>query len=89
LLAEARTACERLVQAEPQAAAAHALLGVIQMATGNTDAAATAFRRALYLDPNHAEALSHMILVCDRRGEAAQAASLRRRLARAAQEGPA
>jgi chemotaxis protein methyltransferase WspC len=89
LLAEARAACERLVQAEPQTPAAHALLGVIQMATGNTDAAAAAFRSALYLEPNHAEALSHMILVCDRRGDAAQAASLRRRLACAEQEGTA
>lgn len=62
------------------------LLGVIELARGRPDAAARAFRRALYLDPDHPEALSHMIVLCDHRGETAQADALRRRLVRVERE---
>jgi len=80
-LAEARAACERAVAAAPSASL-FSLLGALDLAGDSPDAAAEAFRRALYLDPDHREALTHMIVLCERRGEAAQAAGLRRRLAR-------
>ena len=85
-LDEARLACERMLKDAPASAALHALLGMIELAQGRADAAAEAFRRALYLEPNHEEALSHMIVISDRKGNAAQAAALRRRLARLARE---
>jgi chemotaxis protein methyltransferase WspC len=65
------------------------LLGIIELARGRSDAAGNAFRKALYLDPDHPEALSHMIVLCEQRGETARAAALRRRLARVEREGGA
>jgi chemotaxis protein methyltransferase WspC len=80
-LSEAKAVCEALT-AGPGAADAFALLGVVLQAEGKADAAADAFRKALYLAPDHAEALAHLVVLADRRGDAAQAAALRRRLAR-------
>jgi chemotaxis protein methyltransferase WspC len=85
-LDDARLACERMLKDAPASAAVHALLGTIELAQGLAEAAAEAFRRALYLEPNHEEALSHMIVISDRKGNAAQAAALRRRLARLSRE---
>jgi chemotaxis protein methyltransferase WspC len=62
------------------------LLGIIELARGRAEAAGRAFRKALYLEPDHPEALSHMILLCERRGESARADALRRRLARVERE---
>ncbi|HEX4610774.1 MAG TPA: CheR family methyltransferase [Urbifossiella sp.] len=80
-LAEARAVCERAVRAGPTAEW-YSLLGVLELATGRVPAAEVAFRRALYLDPDHREALTHLAVLCDRRGEPGPAAGLRRRLAR-------
>jgi chemotaxis protein methyltransferase WspC len=66
-----------------------ALVGIIELARGRPDAAGNAFRKALYLDPDHPEALSHMIVLCEQRGETARAAALRRRLGRVEREGGA
>jgi chemotaxis protein methyltransferase WspC len=86
-LVEARTACERSIREAGGATAdAYTLLGTIHLAEGHSDEAADAFRRALYLDPDHAEAISHMIVICDRKGNATQAAALRRRLLRQPRE---
>ena len=87
-LAEARAAGERAVAASPSADLL-GLLGVIELAAGRSDAAAEAFRKALYLDPDHAEALEHMVVLAERRGEPAQAAGFRRRLARLERGAPA
>lgn len=62
------------------------LLGIIELARGRSEAASRAFRKALYLEPDHPEALSHMILLCEQRGESARADALRRRLARVERE---
>ena len=88
-LSDAAAACETFLAAAPQSADGHALLGVLLLARGETESAADALRKALYLDPANTEALGHMILVCDRRGDAAQAAALRARLDRRTRpEGP-
>lgn len=76
----ARAACE----AAPNTAARFSLLGVIHLAAGRGDDATDAFRKALYLNPDDPEALTHMAVLCEQRGEADQAASLRRRLAKGA-----
>lgn len=78
MLDAARAACE----AAPNTAARFSLLGVIHLAAGRADAATDAFRKALYLNPNDSEALTHMAVLCEQRGEADQAATLRRRLAK-------
>jgi chemotaxis protein methyltransferase WspC len=61
---------------------AFSLLGVIQQARGDRAAAVAAFRKALYLDPAHREALTHAMLLADQQGDARRAAVLRERLAR-------
>lgn len=77
-LAAARLACE----ASPPTAARFSLLGVIHLAAGCENDAAVAFRKALYLDPNEPEALTHLIVLSERRGDTSQATALRRRLER-------
>ncbi|MDY3551717.1 CheR family methyltransferase [Gemmata sp. JC717] len=81
-LGDARAVCEALLRTAPGDADALALLGVVQLATGNTDAAYDAFGKALYLDPDHREAVTHMITLCERRGQTARADALRKRLAK-------
>jgi chemotaxis protein methyltransferase WspC len=82
-LTEARAACARLLEEQPSTAEVYSLLGIIHQAEGQMDRAVEAFRKALYLEPDYPEALSHMIVLCDRRGDAAQARALRKRLERA------
>lgn len=85
-LAEARVACERILPTSAGNADLHSLIGVIHQAEGRLAEAADAFRRALYLNPDHPEALEHMILISEMRGDASQAAALRRRLVRIADQ---
>ncbi len=80
-LADARVECEQALASAPSADG-YALLGVIQQAAGNLDAAAEAFRKALYLNPTHREALTHAELVSRTRGQTAAADAYRARLAR-------
>jgi chemotaxis protein methyltransferase WspC len=61
---------------------AFSLLGVIQQARGDRAAAGAAFRKALYLDPAHREALTYAMLLADQLSDAGRAAVLRERLAR-------
>ena len=81
-LAECRA---HLGRAGPSADA-YSLLGVIQQARGDRAAAADALRRALYLDPNHREALTHAMLLAAHGGDAGRAAALRERLTRSGGE---
>ena len=81
-LTEARKACEQACADNPGSADGYALLGAILQAEGNATAAGNAFRKALYLAPDHPDALSHLVVLAERRGDADQAAALRRRLAR-------
>jgi chemotaxis protein methyltransferase WspC len=78
----ARAICLESMAAEAPTANLFSLLGVIHLAAGRPDDATDAFRKALYLEPDHAEALMHMIGLCERRGDPDQAAGLRRRLKR-------
>lgn len=59
-----------------------ALLGTMQLSVGRLELARAAFNKVLYLEPNHEQALIQMAIVCDRLGQAAQAARFRRRAAR-------
>jgi chemotaxis protein methyltransferase WspC len=81
-LDEALAACQTYVNGTGPSADAYSLLGVIQQARGDRDGAAASFRKALYLDPEHREALTHAMLLSAQRGDAGQAALLRGRLKR-------
>jgi chemotaxis protein methyltransferase WspC len=59
---------------------AYSLLGVIHQARTETDEAINCFRKALYLEPAHAEALLHLMLLYQERGDRRAADRLRRRL---------
>lgn len=58
------------------------LLAVINEAAGDTAAAADCYRKALYLDPNHHEALTHLALLLERLGDGAGAKRTRDRARR-------
>ena len=81
-LAEAAALAVARLEAVPVDAPAHALLGIVRAAQGRDDEAGQHLRRALYLDPTHEEALIHLALVLERRGERAAAARLRDRARR-------
>lgn len=86
-LEQARRVCEELLLQNPTDADTLALLGVIHLALGHPDTAFNLFRKTLYLVPDHIDALSHMLALCERKGDRARAAVLRRRLQNAIREG--
>ena len=81
-LDQAVLACTDYVKHVPDSADGHFLLGVLQGAMGHPHAAETALRRAVYLRPDHPDALVHLALAHEARGDAAGAARLRARGAR-------
>jgi chemotaxis protein methyltransferase WspC len=84
-LTEAAQHCEDHIRTEAPSAAVFYLLGVIRDATNARAVAAEAYRKALYLDPNHYEALVHLALFHERQGDAAGARTLNERARRQAQ----
>jgi chemotaxis protein methyltransferase WspC len=87
-LDEAAERCENLLQRHSHQANAHYLLGLIREAAGNVQAAETMLRKAIYLDPNHYEALTHLGVICRQKGDDAGASRFQERAARAAQRHP-
>ena len=66
----------------PDSAQAYFMLGLLNE-HANADAAAAAYlRRAIYLDPEHYEALCHLALLTERAGHAREAEVFRQRAAR-------
>jgi chemotaxis protein methyltransferase WspC len=82
----AATLCERLLGEQELLADVHCLLGVVRQATGQSDEAERLFHKTLFLDPKHREALTHLLLLASRRGDAQGAANFRRRLTAAQEE---
>jgi chemotaxis protein methyltransferase WspC len=62
----------------------YSLLGIIHQARQDHQQATQSFRKALYLEPGHREALLHLMLLCQQQGDQKQAALLRKRLQRLA-----
>jgi len=82
-LAEAAKLCEAHLKQEGPTVNAYYLLGLVSDAASNHQRAAECYRKALYLEPNHAEALFHLALIMEREGHATEAEHLRRRARRA------
>jgi chemotaxis protein methyltransferase WspC len=81
-IADAVALCEQALTTAPSAEAYY-LLGVLSDATGERDRAADCFRRAVYLEPDHAYALAHLAIVLEQQGDPAGAQRLRGRAKRA------
>ena len=82
-LDEALRACTEHLQRVPDSAEGHFLLGVLHDALGHLELAVGSFRKVLYLDPAHREALLHLALKQEARGDGSGAALLRARARRA------
>lgn len=78
-LAEAATLCEDHIREHGPSAQAFYLMGLICSAEGRLYAADRCYRKALYLDQDHAEALMHLAVLLDEQGDARGAKLLRDR----------
>jgi chemotaxis protein methyltransferase WspC len=88
-LAEAaRIANEHLLRHGTSTAALQ-LLALIYDASGQHGEAQRCYRKVLYLDPNHLEALTHLIFMLEQQGDQQGAAQLRERAKRLQQRGAA
>ncbi|ATX82706.1 MCP methyltransferase, CheR-type [Mariprofundus ferrinatatus] len=81
-LDEARQQCEGYLKTQSGSAQAWFLMGLILDTQGEKERAKDGFRKALYLDPNHYEALVHLALLLDQGGELKAAEQLRARMQR-------
>jgi chemotaxis protein methyltransferase WspC len=75
----AREHCLSLLQRHPPSSDALFLLGQIEMASSRLAEAETCIRKALYLNPNHLDAIVQMALLAERRGAPQEAQRLRAR----------
>jgi len=82
-LDEAANLCEILLKQQTLQADAHYLLGLIREAAGNPDEAEKMFRKAVYLEPGHYEALAHLSVICRRQGDTGGAQRFHERATRA------
>lgn len=83
---EAATSCEEHLRRCGPSAAAFYLMGLVRDATGSHSNAATYYRKALYLDPNHYDAQIHLALLMEKLGDSAGAQVLRNRARRLEQK---
>ena len=79
---EATRLVERHIGRGSLDASAHFLLGIIQQAAGNRSEAEAELTKAIYLNPEHDEALFAMALLARRKGDVAAEAAYRRRAER-------
>ncbi|WP_144111338.1 CheR family methyltransferase [Paraburkholderia sp. BCC1886] len=82
-LAEAATALTAYLERHAPHADAFYLLGVLADAHGETNLARGHYRKALYLDPQHGEALAHLATLLELEGDRAGARLLLQRASRA------
>jgi len=88
-LAEAAAHCEAYLRQHGPSAEVFHLLGLLRDASGDAEDAAEQYRKALYLEPDHHEALIHLALLLRKRGDEAGAQRLQRRASRLHQGGGA
>ncbi len=86
-LSEALMACEVFLNENPVHAEAHFLMGLIHEALDDDEKAEAFFNRAIYLNPDHAEALNHMAFIKQKRGNRGGAERLRQRAQRISMRG--
>jgi chemotaxis protein methyltransferase WspC len=79
----AESHCREQLKGSSASAAAYCLLGVILQATGRLEEAQSQFERAVYLDPDHLESLTHLMLAARQAGASADADRYQRRVEKA------
>jgi chemotaxis protein methyltransferase WspC len=83
---EAGRACEAYLASQGPSAAAFYLRGLVSDAAGQADEAAGFYRKALYLDPVHHDAVVQLALLVEQQGRSAEAEVLWGRARRLARE---
>ena len=68
-LAEALQFCELKLRSQPASAETFHLMGLLHEAAGRVREAAEHYRKALYLDPQHLEALVHLAVALQKEGD--------------------
>jgi chemotaxis protein methyltransferase WspC len=81
-LDEAAAGCEALLQGGGAGAEVFYLMALVCDARGETARAVACYRKAIYLQPRHEEALEHLALLLSREGDEAGARILRNRARR-------
>lgn len=81
-LNEAIYQCQKYLQADSTSAEAYLLLGQVYHAQRQELQAEVCFQKAIYLDPKNSQALLHLILLKEQKGEMTTANILRQRLQR-------
>lgn len=81
-LEEAATICHNYLQQHSTNAEAYLLLGEIHQGLSKNDLAEQYYQKVLYLNPNHYEALTHLALLREHRGDAQGAKLIRQRIQR-------
>jgi chemotaxis protein methyltransferase WspC len=74
--------CHALLKTAPDSAQAYFILGMISECENKPGVADDYWRRCVYLQPDHYDALCHLALLAERRGDAAQAGVFKQRAAR-------
>jgi chemotaxis protein methyltransferase WspC len=78
----AGAACRSQLAAEPDSAEAYFILGMVSECERDTGAAEDYWRRCVYLQPGHYDALCHLALLAEQGGDAPRAEALRQRAGR-------
>ena len=81
-LKKARIICQEYLHRSGPSAQAFFLLGIIHEAANDADQAEKLFRKALYLDPNHEEALIFLSLLIQKTDDGTESRILKKRIAR-------
>jgi len=86
-LKEASRLCEEVLKTNAVNSEAYFLLGLIREAEANEAEANNLFRKAVYLNPHHYEALVHLAVLYESQGNLAAAAVYRARASRLSKDG--
>lgn len=79
---EAAAACQAVLAAAPETAGAYFILGMLSEHAGQAAQAEEHWRRCIYLQPDHYEALCHLALLAEQSGNSSGAAAFKARAAR-------
>lgn len=81
-LVQATELCDRYLASHPSSAEAHLLKGELYLAVSDEASALECFSRAVYLNPQMQEALTHLLIIQEGKGDVAKANVVRARLQR-------